>query len=145
MINKAIILGRIGTEPEGKQFANGDYVCNFSLATSETYKDNQGERVENTEWHKVVLYRKVAEFALNHLKKGDLVYLEGKIKTRSYEGKDGEKRYVTEIISHSINPIVWGKKNKEENVDSSTKERPANTESNQISSNNDMLEDDLPF
>lgn len=148
MVNKVILIGRIGNEPEGKQFDNGDYVCNISIATTEKYKNNNQERAENTEWHKVVLYKKTAEFVINYLNKGDLVYIEGKNKTRVYKTNEGENRYITEIIANIINPISWGKSNKG-NSDSE-KESINNHNEPSLSNNNLSLdetenEDDLPF
>jgi single-strand DNA-binding protein len=94
-LNKAQLIGRIGKDPESKQVGNST-VTNFSIATSEKYKDKNGEQVENTQWHNIVAWGRLAEVCRDYLKKGSLVYVEGKIETRSWE-KDGEKRYSTEI------------------------------------------------
>ena len=89
-VNKAIIIGNLGKDPEVKHLDNGAVVCNFSIATSETYKDkNTGEKKTTTEWHNIVLWRGLAEVAEKYLKKGAKVYIEGKLKTRKWQDKDG--------------------------------------------------------
>lgn len=96
-VNKTILLGRVGKDPESRTLENGSTVANFSMATSETYKDkNTGEKKEVTEWHNIVAWGKVGEIAAKYLKKGSQVYVEGKLRTRSYE-KDSITRYVTEV------------------------------------------------
>ncbi|MEQ8478763.1 single-stranded DNA-binding protein [Fulvivirga sp.] len=101
-VNKAIIVGRLGKDPEVRHLENGAAVANFPVATSETYKDrNTGERKEQTEWHNVVLWRGLAEIAEKYLNKGDMVYIEGKLRTRSWE-KDGVTRYTTEIVGDNM-------------------------------------------
>ena len=95
-MNKVILIGRIGNDPELNYVQPENPVANFSLATSESYKNQQGERVENTEWHNIEVWGKLAEVAGKHFKKGELLMVEGKIKTNTYE-KNGEKRYSTKI------------------------------------------------
>lgn len=98
MLNKAIIIGRLGRDPETNYLQSGNAVANFSVATSESWKDkNTGEKKEKTEWHRVVAWGRLAEICGEYLRKGSLVYIEGKIETREWE-KDGEKKYTTEII-----------------------------------------------
>lgn len=97
-VNKVILVGNLGADPETRYTASGDAVCNIRLATTESWKDkNSGEKKEITEWHRVVFYRKLAEIAGQYLKKGSQVYLEGRIKTRKWQDKDGQDRYTTEI------------------------------------------------
>lgn len=97
-VNRVILVGTLGQDPEVKYLSNGNAVCNLSLATSEQWKDKQsGEKKETTEWHRVVLFGKVAEIAGEYCRKGGQVYIEGKLKTREWE-KDGIKRYSTEIV-----------------------------------------------
>lgn len=96
-VNKVILIGNVGQDPEVRRFENGDSVANFSLATSEKYKNRNGEKVEDTEWHNIVMRGKVVEVVEKHVTKGMKLYVEGKKKTRMYE-KDGEKRYVVEIV-----------------------------------------------
>ncbi|MEO9475435.1 MAG: single-stranded DNA-binding protein [Cyclobacteriaceae bacterium] len=101
-VNKVILVGRLGKEPEVRHLENGAAVANFPIATSETYKDrNTGERREQTEWHNIVLWRGLAEIAEKYLKKGDQVYIEGKLRTRSWE-KDGITRYTTEVVGDNM-------------------------------------------
>lgn len=97
-INKVILIGNLGADPETRYTASGDAVCNIRLATTDNWKDkNSGEKREITEWHRVVFYRKLAEIAGQYLRKGSQVYLEGRIKTRKWQDKDGQDRYTTEI------------------------------------------------
>ena len=97
-VNKVVLIGHLGVDPENRAFSNGDAVCNIRLATSETWKDKTtGEKREATEWHRVVLYRKLAEIAGQYLRKGSQVYIEGRLRTRKWQDKDGTDRYTTEI------------------------------------------------
>ena len=97
-LNKVILIGRLGRDPETRYMPNGDAVCNFSIATTESWKDQSGQKKERTEWHAITLYRKLAEIAAKYLQKGSLVYLEGKIQSRKYTGKDGIERTAYEIV-----------------------------------------------
>lgn len=97
-LNKVILIGRLGRDPETRYMPNGDAVCNFSIATSENWKDQSGQKKERTEWHNITMYRKLAEIAAQYLKKGSLVYFEGKIQSRKYTGKDGIERTAYEIV-----------------------------------------------
>lgn len=102
-VNKVILVGRLGQDPETKYMPSGDCVCNFSLATSESWKDKQsGENVEKTEWHRVVMFRRLAEIAGEYLRKGSQVYIEGKLKTRKWQDRDGNDRYTTEIEAREM-------------------------------------------
>jgi single-strand DNA-binding protein len=101
-VNKVILVGRLGKDPEVRNLENGATVANFTMATSETYKDKTtGEKKEITDWHNIVLWRGLAEIAQKYLHKGDLIYIEGKIRTRSWE-KEGITRYTTEIIGDNM-------------------------------------------
>ena len=102
MLNKVILIGRLGREPELRYMANGAAVCNFSVATSESWKDKNGQRQESTEWHNVTMYRKLAEIAGQYLTKGSQVYLEGKIQSRKYTDKNGVERTAYEIIANEM-------------------------------------------
>jgi len=102
MINKAILVGRLGKDPEVKYMPDGTMVTNFTLATDEQWKDKNGEKVQKTEWHKIVTYRKLAEICGNYLVKGKLVFIEGRIQTRSWDDKEGVKRYTTEIVANDM-------------------------------------------
>lgn len=102
-VNKVILIGRLGHSPDAKYTQSGVAVTNITLATSESWKDkNTGEKKESTEWHKVVFYRGLAEVVEKYCNKGDQIYVEGKIQTRSWEDKEGNKRYTTEIIADKL-------------------------------------------
>lgn len=101
-VNKVILIGNLGNDPESRAMPNGNAVCNLSVATSESWKDkNTGEQKEKSEWHRCVLFGKLGEIAAQYLKKGSKVYLEGKLQTRSWE-QDGQKRYSTEIVCNEM-------------------------------------------
>ena len=100
-MNRATLIGNLGKDPELKTTPQGKYVCSFSLATSENYKDASGNWVDATEWHNIVFWERMAEHAAQYLKKGKKVYIEGRIKTRNYE-KDGVKHYMTEIYGQNF-------------------------------------------
>jgi len=97
-MNKVILIGNVGNDPDVKYTASGSAVANFSLATSEKYKDKSGQRQEKTEWHRLVIWGKPAEIIGEHLHKGDKLGVEGKLQTRDWEDKDGNKRYTTEVV-----------------------------------------------
>ena len=101
-VNKVILVGNLGKDPEVRHLDNGRAVANFSIATSETYKNKAGERVTNTEWHNVVLWTPLAEIAERFLKKGNQVYIEGKLTTRSWDDQEGNKRYTTEVVGREM-------------------------------------------
>ena len=102
MLNKVILIGRLGRDPEVRYMPNGDAVCNFSVATSESWKDQNGVKQERTEWHEITLYRKLAEIAGQWLKKGSLVCVEGKIQSRKYTDKTGIERTAYDIIANEM-------------------------------------------
>ena len=102
-INKAILIGRLGREPEVRYTPSGVAVANFSIATSEEWKDREtGEKQERTEWHKIVAWRRLGEICGEYLKKGSQVYIEGRLQTRDWEDRDGNRRYTTEIIAQNM-------------------------------------------
>jgi single-strand DNA-binding protein len=106
-VNKAILVGRLGRDPETRFTSGGQAVANFTLATDESYKDRSGERQKRTEWHRIVLWGKLAEIAQQYLKKGMLVYVEGRIQTRQWEDKrDGQKRQTTEIVGNVMRMLT---------------------------------------
>jgi single-strand DNA-binding protein len=102
MVNKAILIGRLGKDPEVRYTPDGTMVTNFNLATDEQWKDKNGEKVQKTEWHRIVTFGKLAEICGNYLVKGKLVFIEGRIQTRAWEDKDGVKRYTTEIVASDM-------------------------------------------
>ena len=124
-VNKVILIGNLGKDPEVRYLDNGVVVANISLATSESYKNKEGERITQTEWHDVVLWRGLAEVAEKFLKKGSSVYIEGKLKTNKWVDKDENNRYKTEVLADKL--TMLGK---------------SNSQDNSIEKNS---EDDLPF
>jgi len=101
-VNKVILLGNLGKDPEIKYMANGDAICNATIATAEQWKDKSGEKKEKTEWHRVTFYRMLAEIAGEYLKKGSSIYVEGRLETRKWTDKEGKERYTTEIIASEM-------------------------------------------
>ena len=101
-INKVILVGNLGGDPEIRYTAAGVAVANFSLATGESWKDKDGQKQEKTEWHKIVAFRRLAEICGEYLSKGKQVYIEGKIQTRSWDDKDGNKKYMTEVVANQM-------------------------------------------
>ena len=128
-VNKVILVGNLGKDPEVKYLDNGVAVANFSLATTENYKNKEGERVSQTEWHNIVLWRGLAEIAEKWLKKGSKIYVEGKIQTRKWEDKEGNTRYSTEILGDNM--TMLGGKPSPEGATATTQESDS--------------KDDLPF
>ena len=98
-VNKAILVGRLGRDPETRYTSGGQAVCNFTLATDETYKDRNGERQKRTEWHQIVVWAKQAEIAQQYLHKGSLIFVEGRIQTRQWDDREGQKRTTVEIVA----------------------------------------------
>jgi single-strand DNA-binding protein len=102
MLNMAQIIGHLGRDPEVRHTAEGTAVANLAVATNETWRDKEGQKQERTEWHRVVLFGKVAEIAAEYLRKGSLVYLQGRLQTRKWQGDDGQDRYTTEIVAEHM-------------------------------------------
>jgi len=141
-VNKVILVGHVGADPEVRYIESNTPVCNIRIATSEVYKNKNGEKVTSTEWHTVVLWRGLAEVAEKYVRKGSQLYIEGKIRTRSWDDKEGNKRYATEIIADVMQ--LLGKRD-----DSSTTTLPA-AENKQTQGSPTIPEtspeaDDLPF
>lgn len=148
-LNKVMIIGRLGQDPDVRYTQDDTAVANLSVATSERYKDNQGEWQEKTEWHRVVLWGKVAKIAQEYLKKGSQVYIEGKIQTRKWEDKEGVTRYTTEVKGYTM--TMLGSKG---DSGGSSVPHPAGDGSSggqSLDSSDDLIEDfddiddDLPF
>ena len=127
MLNKVILIGRLGRDPEVRYMPNGEAVCNFSVATSESWKDQSGQRQERTEWHNITMYRGLAEIAGQYLKKGSQVYLEGKIQTRKYQGKDGVERTAYDIIANEMKMLGGGNSEQQAQAETPTPPRPLKT------------------
>ncbi len=101
-VNKVILVGNLGADPEMRYSASGTAVCNFRIATSETFNNREGAKETRTEWHRIVTFRKLAEICGEYLSKGKQVYIEGKIQTRSWDDRDGNKKYMTEIVANTM-------------------------------------------
>ncbi len=140
-INKVILIGNLGKDPEIQRLESGVKKATFSLATTETYKNKEGQKVDHTEWHNIVLWRGLAEVAENYLKKGNSVYIEGKIRKRDYEDKDGVKRYITDIQGDNLT-MLGGPRREGGGEEYAASTKPETTESNGEVS---QPEDDLPF
>ncbi len=138
-INKVILIGNLGGDPEVRTLETGVKMCRFSLATSESYKDKEGKRIDQTEWHKIVLWRGLAEIAEKFLKKGNTIYLEGKLTTRKYNDKDNVERWVTEIVGNSMTMLGGPRRPGE------TEEPSMTVEATQAAESNPTPDDDLPF
>lgn len=123
MLNKVILIGRLGKDPEVRYMPNGEAVCNFSVATSESWKDQSGQRQERTEWHNVTMYRRLAEIAGQYLKKGSQVYLEGKIQTRKYTDKNGVERTAYDIIVNEMKMLGGGNSEQQAQAETPTSPR----------------------
>lgn len=101
-LNKVLLIGNIGRDPESRYLADGGAVCNISVATTDTWKDKSGEKQEKTEWHRVSFFGKLAEIAIEYLKKGAQVYVEGRLQTRKWQDKEGNDKYTTEIVADKM-------------------------------------------
>jgi len=139
-VNKVILIGNLGKDPEVFTFENGNKKVSFSLATTESFKNKEGARVDRTEWHNIVLYRGLADIATQYLKKGQSIYLEGSIRTRTYDNSEGRKVYVTEIEGSSM--TMLGAKRSEGEAPVST---GSTTDSADLQPAFDPPADDLPF
>lgn len=140
-VNKAIVVGSLGKDPEMRYLPNGDAVCNFSVATSESWKDKTtGDKKEATEWHRINFFGKLAEVCGQYLKKGSLVYIDGSIHTRKWKDKDGTDRYSTEIKGQSMQ-MLGGKK---ESSGDTTSDKPKD-ESSRPPSGFEDFPDDIPY
>ena len=154
-VNKVILMGNLGRDPEVRFMPNGDAVCNFSIATTDSWKDKAGERQEKTEWHNIVMYRRLAEIAGEYLKKGRPVYLEGRLQTRKWQTKEGQDRYTTEVIADSMQ-MLGGRDGAPAQESQPSSQPEARDEFDQTPSRNnqpgssnsnsfDEFEDDIPF
>ena len=148
-VNKVIIVGFLGKDPESRYMPNGDAVCNITIATTDTWKDKDtGEKKEATEWHRVVFFRKLAEIAGQYLKKGSQVYIEGALKTRKWQDKDGTDRYTTEIVADQMK-MLGGKRDGEQPAPRSesapVQRQPSQAPAPQSGGSFDDFADDIPF
>ncbi|MBN2071162.1 MAG: single-stranded DNA-binding protein [Candidatus Krumholzibacteriota bacterium] len=142
-VNKAILVGNLGSDPELRHTGSGTTVANFSLATSENFKSREGERQTRTEWHKVVAFGKLAEICGQYLQKGKQVYIEGRIQTRSWEDQSGNKKYTTEIIANQMVMLGRAGDGGGRSGDDEFRDAPADDDGSQVPPADD--DDDLPF
>jgi single-strand DNA-binding protein len=142
-VNRVILVGNLGKDPEIRTLEGGTKVANFPLATSETFKNKNGEKTEHTEWHNIVLWRGLAEIAEKFLKKGKTIYIEGRLRTRSWEDSSGNKRYTTEIVADNMT-MLGGRKDEgaEANNGATRENEPLLPDPADVT--NDTA-DDLPF
>ena len=138
-INKVILVGNLGKDPDMRYTAGGDAVANLSIATSESWNDNQtGEKKEKTEWHRVVFFRRIAEVCGEYLKKGSSIYIEGSLRTRDWEDDQGNKKYTTEIIGREMQML--GGRRSEENMDQSPQMNSSSPKPEE-----GLIDDEIPF
>ena len=144
MINKVTLLGRVGKDPEVRHFENDGAVCNFSLATNRSYKNKNGEKVDETEWHNLVIWsRGLVTVAEKYIKKGTLLYVEGRLATRSWDDQSGAKKYTTEIMVESFKMLDG--KSESSNSGESYESKPESAQTAPAQSNSSDDADDLPF
>ncbi len=142
-VNKVILVGNLGKDPETRYMPNGEAVTNATIATSDSWTDKAtGEKKEATEWHRVTFYRRLAEVAGEYLRKGSSVYVEGKLRTRKWQDKDGTDRYTTEIIADSMQ-MLGGKQERSEPAEQRQAAKPAARKP--VSSDFSDMDDDIPF
>ena len=145
MLNKVVLIGRLGRDPETRFMPNGEAVCNFSVATSEAWNDRNGQRQERTEWHNITMYRRLAEIAGQYLKKGSQVYLEGKIQTRKYTDKNGIERTAYDIIVNEMK-MLGGSGNDGQQAQNGTPPAPPTRQARAApAAPVDDVDDDIPF
>lgn len=142
-INKVILIGNVGKDPEIKYLDKDVAVAKFSLATSETYTNKNGEKVTNTDWHNIVLWRGLANIAEKYVKKGTSLYVEGKIKTRTYQDENNNTKYIVEIVGDNIQ--LLGKKESSDSENSYSKPENTNTSTSNDFASDENSSDDLPF
>ncbi len=145
-INKVILIGNLGKDPEIRYMPNGDAVTNITLATTETWKDKTGEKQEKTEWHRITFYRKLAEIVGEYLKKGRSVYVEGRLETRKWTDKAGVDRYTTEVIASDMK-MLGSKPGSSFEVESKNDNTPTSKDApiNKNSGGFGDMDDDIPF
>jgi single-strand DNA-binding protein len=152
-VNKVILIGNLGKDPDIRYMPNGEAVANITLATSETWKDKTGAKQEKTEWHRVTFYRKLAEIVGEYLKKGNSVYVEGRLETRKWTDKTGADRYTTEVIANEMRML--GSKSGGSSFEGENKNNKTSPSKDSTASNNNAastpssgfgdMDDDIPF
>lgn len=144
-VNKAILVGNLGKTPEVRYTQSGDAICNFSIATNESYTDRNGVKQDKTEWHNVTTFGKTAEICAEYLRKGSLIYIEGKIQTRKWTDKQGVDRYTTEIVADRMQMLGGSPEGEAAERPMRPAREPAKADGYQASKVEDAFDDDLPF
>jgi len=155
-INKVILVGHLGKDPITQDIGNGVKKATFSLATSESLLSRDGTKTEHTEWHNIILWRGLAEIAEKYLRKGQMVYIEGRLRSRQYDDKDGNKRNITEVLCDNLvmmgggkqtgpSPIVTAQQEQYGSPSVQQSNQSSNLQENNVSFTNDGANDDLPF
>jgi single-strand DNA-binding protein len=144
-LNKAILIGNVGNDPEVRHLDAGTPVANFRLATSESYKNREGERITQTEWHSIVVWRGLAEVVEKYVHKGQQLYIEGRIRTRAWEDKDGNKRYTTEIVADNLQLLGRKSDGASESYGGGNQEVSQPSADSTSTASEPEPEDDLPF
>ena len=143
-VNKVILIGNLGKDPDVRHLENGTTVANFPIATSENYKDRKtGEKVSQTEWHNIVVWRGLADITERYLKKGDKVYIEGKLRTRSWQDQDGNTKYTTEVVADNLTMLGKSPDNSTSPPSQPAAATSSTTQNEDFSGPDDS--DDLPF
>ena len=143
-VNKVILIGNLGKDPDVRHLENGATVANFPIATSENYKDRKtGEKVSQTEWHNIVVWRGLADITERYLKKGDKVYIEGKLRTRSWQDQDGNTKYTTEVVADNLTMLGKSPDNSTSPPSQPASATSSTTQNEDFSGPDDS--DDLPF
>ena len=138
-VNKVILIGNLGRDPEIRYTTGGQAVANFTIATSDSYTDKDGERQERTEWHRIVAWGRLAEICGEYLSKGRMVYIEGSLRTRSWEDKDGNTRWTTEVVARSMEMLGGGRS------EQGQRESQGPEGDFEIDDNSFSTDDDIPF
>jgi len=141
MVNKVILVGNLGTDPELRYTSGGQPVCDMRIATNETWTNRDGQRGERTEWHRIVVWGKQGESCANYLRKGRQVYVEGRLQTRSWEDREGNKRYTTEVVAQNVVFLQGGSRGQSPEPE----EPPAPAEEFDSPPSTDSPDDDIPF
>lgn len=137
MVNEVTLIGNLGNDPEVRTTQNGRTVANFNLATSESFKNKEGERITNTEWHRITAWSPLAEIIEKYVKKGSQIYLKGSLKTRSYEDKDGVKRNITEVVMKELKMLGGRQESRQQHEPQQHIQEPVQAQ--------ESFNDDLPF
>ena len=143
-VNKVILVGNLGRDPEVRYMPDGGAITNVSIATTDTWKDKDGSKQEKTEWHRVVFFSRLAEIAGEYLKKGSQIYIEGRLQTRKWQDKDGQEKYTTEVIAEKMQ-MLGGRSGGAEMGERNSMPSSSSPSNNRSAGRMDDFEDDIPF